>query len=421
MNPVRKKWGRSVLSAVVLLLAVPFLAGAYRGSCNRSVGVWPNYPFRGGNDAAALEYTDTSGIAHVFLFVGWMPDWYTCTGSNCTFKAGTGGLSALQNYVFNGIQSFSAKNYGRQYNVNVVLNVHQAYGSSQVGPNFLHTGGQKPASDPTIVNAFKAFYDQIYHVMAMPDFHDTPDDTWTNIGQATWMISIGNEIDNFMLQSSDWSTYKNFATAANTYIKSATGNPSSLPVLTGVTQTYYGSVFNANPSLPESVHTVGDVITFTYYPLVNCNVAPNLCPNTHTGVHMAEPSQVSGDFNLMMTYRTAVNAMRSSAAPIFLQEVGYPTGGTDWLCPDSLGNSCTTAQKESYQATFVDQVFSNFNAHQDVFKAFTWWSLFDYDSTSCAASWPGASHLCWMGLRRSDNTAKPAYSHFATGAKGVTQ
>ena len=117
--------------------------------------------------------------------------------------------------------------------------------AARSGPASFTIGGQKPASDPTVVAAFNAFYDQIYQVMAMPDFHDTADD----------------------------------------------------------------------------------------------------------GAHGSDPD---------------------------LLRVG--------------------AQREPVPAR-----------------------EFDYDSTSCTSAWPVTTRFCWIGLRHSDNSAKPAYARFVAGAQGVTQ
>jgi len=223
-------------------------------------------------------------------------------------------------------------------------------------------------------------------------------------------------VDLFMQDSGDWSDYANFASSADIHIKAH--NPQLLSVYTGVCQTYYGSAF-ANPAGARDLHTIGDTVVMTYYPLIDCDAAPNLCPDTRTGVHMAEPAQVHGDFGVMGDYLSQVNAQRAVAATVTLQEVGYPTDGL--ACPLSLSDDCSPDQRERAQADFVDQLFNAFRASAGVVDRMTWWSLFDYTGDACDLIWnrPGdpdaAPMFCHMGLARSHLDTKPAFQRFRAG------
>jgi hypothetical protein len=97
--------------------------------------------------------------------------------------------------------------------------------------------------------------------------------------------------------------------------------------------------------------------------------------------------------------------------PVVLQEAGYPSG--------SLNGS-----SEAAEAAFVTDLFQAWRNAGNSMPFLSYFLLYDLDTTTCAdhgvyygsADPAFLSNLCSLGLRRSDGTAKAAWSAFVTAA-----
>lgn len=170
-------------------------------------------------------------------------------------------------------------------------------------------------------------------------------------------IQIGNEIDTLPSANTAafWTQYQSFLSAVVTHLHSVKPG-----VKIGVTVTLYGltgSGSNGATALSGIVALAGiaDEIGLTYYPMTSA-------------FQMKNPSVVASDFAQVF--------LLLPNTPIYVQEAGYSTSST---CGGSVAN----------QVSFVDQIFSVWDAHASQIPFISFLRMNDYsvaDATSYATS-----------------------------------
>ncbi|MBE2184540.1 MAG: hypothetical protein IAE89_14010 [Anaerolineae bacterium] len=229
-----------------------------------------------------------------------------------------------------------------------------------------------PFDDPIMIARFEAFLNQL-----LPLFDER-----------IRYFSIGNEVDVYLgNHPEEWSAFTTFYSAAANYARERA------PWLQiGVTVTYGG--IQAFPEEVAALNAVSDVLIVTYYPLGEGFSAENSAlPET--------------DFPAMAAYSEEF----VRAAPVVLQEVGYPSG--------EINHS-----SESEQAEFVHHVFEAWSNNRDRIPFLNYFILHDFNEQLCHAfeAYYGLtderffSFLCTLGLLRADGTPKESLSVFAEEA-----
>lgn len=410
------------------MLIAPFLMGAYYSSCTKkTIGFYPNYAFRTATDSTTNSRATSSGVKGTTLFVTWNDNFYSCPAGGCnptscpTLAACPINTTALTSYVQPFLDQWVDKNHF-SLNVNVVLVLHTAgIGSSAVGPGHVRPLG---VGNTVTRDAFRAFYDALYNVFKSPNYND-------GMTGARWLVSIGNEVNLYLAGAqSHWDAYKTFYNEMKAYVQDANIHP-GMTVLVGVSSTFFstptiGGFYNLRSNSPPDqpdptaawriidLNEMSDAYLWTYYPVDPGN-----------SFRALNPSRVSGDF-FWMDY-----VAWGWSKQVVLQEVGYPThpalhGSTDPYY--------STYGGEQAQQLFVDEVMDNirrpaFDPDYTIMAA-SWWSLIDFDgpdspSTECwflasifgqQSNAPFRRYICTMGLVRSDNSNKPAWTNFQNAA-----
>ena len=280
----------------------------------------------------------------------------TYTWSSLEPTANNIDLSQLRN----GITYFNSKNLQIYVGLQVINTVKR-----EVPPDLANTA----FDSPQIKSRFHALLDQVLPLL----------------GSNAKYISIGNEVDGFLAQTGEWSTYRSFYEDALDYI-----HQKKPGMLVGVTSTFIGAK-NGNLANVQALNTRSDVFIFTYYPL-------------HGDFQVDAPTSPATDFPLMLSW--------TGGKPLVLQEVGYPS--------DPLTGS--SADKESQ---FVTSAFAAWRAGGDRIPFFDYFIEHDFDPATCAqlGQYYGIpndpafiAYLCSLGLRADDGSAKPAWSSFVAAA-----
>ena len=196
-------------------------------------------------------------------------------------------------------------------------------------------------------------------------------------------LSIGNEVDVYLQANpGEWSTYTALFNDSVAYVHA---NSPGLAV--GVTTTF-GGYAGDSKSAVQALNAKSDVVILTYYPLVS-------------GAQVGPATSPSADLPVMVSL--------AGSRPVLLQEAGYPSG--------TLNGSSETAQ-----AAFVTDLYQAWHQQGDKMPFMSYFLLYDFDTRTCSyfSDYYGVSdpaflsYLCTLGLRRSDGTAKPAWSAFTT-------
>lgn len=209
-----------------------------------------------------------------------------------------------------------------------------------------------------------------------------------NRGKITY-LSIGNEVDPYLrAHPTEWSRYKTFFDDVAQYARSLD------PALkVGVTGTASGALIES-PTELASLNATSDVVILTYYPLQFA---------TNGAVSVRDPSVVSSDFPLMLTF--------AGNKQVVLQEVGYPAS--------PLNNS-----SEAKQAAFIANTFSAWRDSQQRIAFLNFFVLHDFTQQMCdefgvyyGAPTPSfEAYLCTLGLRTVNGTPRAAWSTLVSEA-----
>ena len=199
-------------------------------------------------------------------------------------------------------------------------------------------------------------------------------------------VSIGNEVDVYLQsQPAQWPTYTAFYNDAVAYLHATWPG-----VAVGVTTTFGGYSVESKSAV-QTLNAQSDLVILTYYPLQN-------------GTQVQPPTAPATDVPLMLSL--------AGSKQVVLQEAGYPSGAL-------------TDSSEAAQAQFVGNLYQAWHQAGDKMPFLSYFLLYDFDSTTCSSfsTYYGVadpaflSYLCTLGLRRSDGSAKAAWSTFGTAAR----
>lgn len=199
-------------------------------------------------------------------------------------------------------------------------------------------------------------------------------------------ISVGNEVDVYLrAHPTEWAAYQSFYEDALAYIHQTVPG-----IHVGVTTTFGGASGAAQANV-TALNRMSDIWIFTYYPL-----GPGFVPNS--------PQSPLTDFPTMLSL--------AGTKQVVLQEVGYPS-------------STVLSSSEGNQAEFVTQFFQAWQNSGQRIPLLSFSLLHDLTPTICAQANtyyqlppdPAfQAYFCSLGLRHADDTEKPAWSAFTSGA-----
>lgn len=192
-------------------------------------------------------------------------------------------------------------------------------------------------------------------------------------------FGIGNEVDAWLGPNNEWAAYGTFFTQARSYAR--TLRP-GLPV--GVT-TIFDGARGTWKSQVQALNALADVAIYTYYGN----------DNTFKALQPAAGAQVLGE---MVTL--------AAGKPVIVQEFGQ-------------SSSTVNAGSEDLQARFFATSLAAWSAiGATAIPFFSQFALYDFPPALCdqllgyygtGANTPFREYLCYLGLRRQDGTAKPAF------------
>jgi hypothetical protein len=199
-------------------------------------------------------------------------------------------------------------------------------------------------------------------------------------------LSIGSEVDVFLgANTAEWTKYTDFYNQTLAYVKTKV----SAQTTVGVKTTFDGTV-TRRTALVQTLNANSEAILITYYPL-------------NADFTVKNPNVVSADFASLI-------ALYPGRKILFL-EAGYPSGT---LC----------ASSEELQRRFMENMFSAWDAHDDVVTAinFEWLHDLTQSEVDMYAGYFGISdprfkeYLKTLGLRYSNGSEKTAFSELAIQA-----
>ncbi len=200
------------------------------------------------------------------------------------------------------------------------------------------------------------------------------------------LIALGSEMDVYLgANTARWTEYTDFYNLTSSYVKAKV----SAQTAVGVKTTFDGTVTSRTAQI-QTLNANSEAIFITYYPL-------------NADFTVKNPDVVSADFASLI-------ALYPGRKILFL-EAGYPSGT---LC----------ASSEELQRRFVANMFSAWDAHDDVVTAvnFEWLHDLTQSQVDMYAGYFGISDLRFkeylktLGLRYSNGSEKTAFSELANQA-----
>lgn len=217
-------------------------------------------------------------------------------------------------------------------------------------------------------------------------FHALIDAITPNLEAHVRYISIGNEVDQYLEDNNEWTTYTVFYDDAVAYIHKV------LPhIKVGVTVGFDG-LTKAWLKQIQALNKVSDVIIVTYYPL-------------NPDFTVQRPDAPLTDFPLML--------QQTNNRPLLIQEIGYPAS-------QKLNSS------EQLQAQFVQNVFTAWADTGNQVPFVNFFLLHDFTKAMCNQfliyyGLPNSSsfyeYLCTLGLRQANGIPRQAWWQFVDSAK----
>jgi hypothetical protein len=376
------------------------------------VGVYPNYPRV--NAQAATGLAKASKVTRTVLYVPWSDVFYKPAIPHPVINE-----EELSRYMKPFLDQWVSHSGGLGLDIEIAFIIHNP-AIKQAPDGELYPSHLKKSDKATAIVQFNAFYDAVYAILRNNPYRS-----------AGYIMSLGSEVDLYLpINAWFWNEYRDFYEAVSSHVKTTSSDLAS--VRTGVTVNYSHMRILGKKcaGFVANLNRTSDVVIFNYYPNLYWTNVPG---NDELAVYGLEGA-IRRHFIQMVSIIASARIVGGDArSPVgLLQEVGYPSEltveGQAFQNP-TLGQ---TAQRDFVAALF--KVFKEFNSlPQDPIKYMTWWSLFDYGSSSGSAdclefvnlwgldatNWFLCKQLCTSGLIFADGNSKSAWLEFSANAQAL--